>query len=120
MRGPLSLWPYLVDMSVPGDTVGVFCLGRHRDKVCAVLRADHDLREQIKSYRGRYAFFWFEAADSPEASWIIHCSTYHRLMAGGTLDDTTHPVPMAGTSMACVTCGKQHRLVAREIGIGLG
>jgi hypothetical protein len=107
-------------MSVPSGTTGVFCLGRTRDRVCAVVRADHNLPQQIKSYHGRYTFFWFETADTTEAGWIVHCRAYHRHLTVGSLDDASHPAPPTGTSMSCVVCGRSGKRFAREVGIGLG
>lgn len=105
MRGPLPLWPYTVDMSVPANSTGIFCLGQNRSDVEMVLRADADLRNQIRVFFQKYKFFWFETTGSVEERWIAHCRTFHRLLEAGHLTNRSHPSPPAGTYMACVVCG---------------
>jgi hypothetical protein len=83
---------------------GVFCLAKTPGQVCFVGRAEKDLRMLLKTYVGKYPFFWFETSLSPDECYITHCRLYHKHSEHGSLDDPLHPVPEK-PGQKCPVCG---------------
>ena len=105
MHGPYMLWPSMIDMHVTPHVGGVFLLGKESKKVALIGRTDKDLREEIKTHRDKYRYFWFEASMGRTEAFALHCRLFHKHETDG-LDNPTHPTAPAGTELKCPVCGK--------------
>jgi len=104
MRGPFPLQPLTIGMHVPFGRPGVYCLAKKPGAVNRVGRAEQDLRLSLKSYIGKYPFFWFEPAMSSDESYATCCRLYHKYAELDTLDDRIHPAPEK-PGQKCPVCG---------------
>ncbi len=105
MRGPYLLRPLQVDISVPTRVGGVYCLAKAGRQVVYVGRAEHDLRDRIKSHWPEYQMFWYEPALSAREAFLNHCYAYHKHAADGSIHDDHPPAP-ANMDIKCPVCGK--------------
>jgi hypothetical protein len=105
MRGPYLLRPLQVDISVPTRVGGVYCLGKTGRTVTYVGRADHDLRDKIKSHWPEYQMFWYQPALSPRDAFLSHCQTFHK-HADASMGAGDHPSPPGNISVKCPICGR--------------
>jgi hypothetical protein len=105
MHGPYLLRPLQVDISVPTKVGGVYCLARAGRQVVYVGRAEHDLRDRIKSHWPDYQMFWYEPALTARDAFMNHCYAYHKHAANG-LAQEDHPSAPTNMDARCPVCGK--------------
>lgn len=106
MRGPYLLRPLQVDISVPVRVGGAYCLAKNGREVCYVGRAEHDLREKLKTHWPEYQHFWYETALSPREAYLGHCRAFHKHMCNGHPENGEHPTPPDKLDIKCPVCGK--------------
>jgi len=104
--------PSQLNLRVPRNARGVYCVGKTPGKVNYVGRADHDLNGEIRSHDTTYHFFWFETALTPREIYAEHCRSFHKYYGMGALDSTDHPVPPERVEDRCPVCGKAPSEVA--------
>jgi hypothetical protein len=105
--------PYRLSASVVSTRAprapGVFILSYDRTLDARIGRTDEDLREALRGFVGRYAYFHYEVIPTPRARFERECELYHRLGGDrGQLDTDEHPLPPAGKAFKCPVCVKGH------------
>jgi len=105
VRGPFLLRPLQVDIAVPTNVGGVFCLGKNPKHVSTISRAERNMRDAIKGYWKEYEFFWFEPTLSTKECFVAQCRHYHKHMNNGGLDNAEHPKSSDNGNHKCPICG---------------
>jgi len=105
VRGPYILRPLQVDIAVPTNVGGVFCLGKNPRHVSEINRAERNMRDAIKAYWKEYEFFWFEPTLNAKECFTVQCQHYHKHMSNGGLDKNEHPKSPEKGDCKCPVCG---------------
>ncbi len=104
MHGPFPLCDVGVDMHVPVRVGGICLVAKNPRQVALVTRVDSGLRETIRGYKDKYAFFWFQPEVNAVEAYKDQCWLYHRY--AGSLEDATHPKSPGKEPIPCPVCGK--------------
>lgn len=93
-----------IDYYVTERKPGVFVLSNDGEVVLEIGRSDEDLYETLKmltdgprGVEGKYAYFWFDYADSAYQAYTLHCKLWHRHRH----NYETHPKPPDGKDWSC-------------------
>lgn len=107
--GPVELSFDVVDRVLAAAGSGVFALGRVDGagtfRVERVGRADHNLRESLKSLIGCGNQFKFAVTASAKEAFELECELFHRFRPPSTI---IHPGRPPGSDWKCPCCTQLH------------
>lgn len=102
---PYALRVEVIAREAPEEKPGVFVLSYDRTQEARTGRADEDLRKTLASFKGEYAYFYFEVIEEQDERYFRECELFHRLGGDrGQLDNTTHPDPPKDGGLECPVC----------------
>ncbi len=101
LLGPLPLTSDVVSAEIEPLSIGVYALGRLKEKrflVRRVGRADRDLAAELAAFVGRYDAFKYRIYGSTRRAFEKECRLFHDFAPPET---TRHPVRPKGTRFTC-------------------